>query len=114
MDTRRGSGPELDAMNPIGVFDTKLAAVIVLRLFEEEGGGEIGVNPDRSVGGLADGIVDMGAKGLSPGISIERGRENFRGKCGAEETWTLVEGPKDEFADFPGDGVPFRNLEIVF
>jgi len=53
----------------------------------------------------------MGAEGLSPGISIERGGQ---GKCGAEERWTLVEGPKDEFADFPGDGVPFRNLEIVF
>lgn len=68
-----GSALELEAMNPIGVFDTKLAAVKVLRIFEEEGGVRIGANPDRSDGGCRMALSTWGPKDCRPEYRLKGG-----------------------------------------
>src|SRR5262245_12041895 len=66
---------ELDRVHAVGVLDEQLAAVVVVRLGEEQRGGQIRPQAMRRAADLTNGVVDVMAERASALVAVEERRE---------------------------------------
>src|SRR6185503_20074738 len=93
--------------------DRELAAVVLVRVGEEQGCRQIG--PD-SVGGsrdLPNRVVDVAAKGATACVSVEERRKDAERKRGGDEERMPLQRLGNGVAQFTRDGMIFRQLQIV-
>jgi hypothetical protein len=65
-------------VDAVGVFDQQLAAVILIRLRQEERDGEVCADAVRRPRHLPDGVVNVIAERLPPLVSVEERGEDLR------------------------------------
>ncbi|MNS84811.1 hypothetical protein D3C72_1186490 [compost metagenome] len=91
------AGRQLDRLGAVHLFDDQFAAVIVLGLGQEEGGGQVAA--DAEVSPLADGVVDVDAELAAALVAIEQGRKDRVRQGGRDEHGVGVQGLDDQGRD---------------
>ena len=72
-------------MFAIGVLDDQLAAVVAVRLGQEQRGRQVGADAGRRAGRIADGVVHVQAEGLAFAVDVEQLRKDARRQRGRHE-----------------------------
>ena len=80
----------------------------LLRIGEEQGTRQIGADPQRAVGRLSDGVVDVIAERLAAAIPVEEWREHPQRQCGGDEERVLLQRRDDDVAKLSSDRVLLR------
>ena len=75
------AGRKLDAVRSIVIFHHQFTAFVFFGRGKKKGSGKVRSNAVPRTGDLADGIVDMGAKGLAALVAIKERRKHACGKA---------------------------------
>ena len=70
------AGRQLHAVDAVGVLDHQLAAVVLVRVGEEQRRRQVGADAVRRAGDLPDGVVDVVAERLPALVAVEERRED--------------------------------------
>jgi hypothetical protein len=107
------SGRQLDDVGAVAVFDDQLTTLVVLRLGEEQGGGEVRAYPLAGASILSDGRVDVRAEGLAASVAVEHGREDAERQRDRHEARTAREALQHHLADGLVRGTAFGDLRVA-
>lgn len=107
------AGGQLHLLQAVGVLDHQFAAVIVLRVAEEEGRGQVGTDPLAAAMDVAHGVVDVEVERAPAGIAVEQRREDLERQGGGHEQGMVPQALQHGFADLPGQRVVLRQLQVV-
>ncbi|MNC27967.1 hypothetical protein D3C75_761570 [compost metagenome] len=107
------TGSQLDLLHAIGVLDHQLAAVVAVRIAEEQRGRQVGTHPLRAALGLAQGVVDVEAEIAALAVAVDQRREHLVRQGCRHEARGLPQAVDQRTADLLGQRVAFRQLQVV-
>ncbi|MNP33993.1 hypothetical protein D3C76_1272590 [compost metagenome] len=104
---------QLHALGAVGVLDFQFAAVVVLGLAEEQRGGKVGAHPFDTALGLAHGVVDVEVETAAGRVTVQQRRKHLVRQCRRHELRILPQPLQHGRADFLGQRMTFRQLQVV-
>ncbi|MCY1429252.1 hypothetical protein D9M71_451620 [compost metagenome] len=107
------TGGQLDLLHAIGVLNHQFAAVIAVRVAEEQRRGQVGTHPLRAALGLAQGVVDVEAEVAAFAVAVDQRREHLVRQGCRHEAWGFPQAVDQRTADFLGQRMTFRQLQVV-
>ena len=100
-------------MRAVGVFDDELAALVVVRIDEEERRREIGADAVRRAGHLPDRVVDVAAERVTAGVLIEERRKHLERQRRRHEERAALQRAEDHFAELARLRRILRQLQVL-
>ena len=100
-------------MRAVGVLDHQLAAVVLVRVGEEQRRRQVGADAVRRAGDLADGVVDVVAERLAALVAIEQRREDAQRQRRGDEQRVALQRAEDQVAELARDRVALGQLQVV-
>ena len=107
------AGRQLDPLAAVGVLDHQLAAVVFVRVAEEQRGGQVGAYPLGAVAHLAHRVVDVEAEVAAGRVAVEQRREHLVRQGGGHEQRVLPQARQHRLADLARQRIVLGQLQVV-
>ena len=95
------AGGELHLVDAEGIFNDQVAAIVLSRRIQEEGGRKIRADPMWGSGYLTNRIVNVVAKRLTTFVPVEEWRKYFQREGGRHEQGTAFKGRQNGITQLP-------------
>ncbi|MCY1355465.1 hypothetical protein D9M69_418860 [compost metagenome] len=106
-------GRQLHALLAIGVLDHQFAAVVLVRLGQEQRCRQVAADTEAGAAQVADRVVDMVGKGVPALVAVEQRRIDLQRQRRREEQCVVAQRILDQVANLARRGRAFGQLQVA-